>query len=129
MHCATDRYCASRQPIPKASLSGRPADWHKLLGVAPNGLLLGLVADGALGRPATLSPSGELTLFPRPDSDDERRRIALLQQESRRFEDGYELRVDRSGRSFDVYLRKPDGARMNVSELRRRAVRSTLAFA
>jgi hypothetical protein len=100
---------------PEGEPVGRPADWHKLLGVAPNGLLLGLVADGALGRPATLSPSGELTLFPRPNSEDERRRIALLQQESRRFEDGYELRVDRSGRSFDVYLRKPDGARINVS--------------
>jgi hypothetical protein len=104
---------------PRGEAVGRPADWRKLLGVAADGSLLGLVADDALGRPATLSPSGEFTSFPSPDSDDERRRIALLQQESRRFEDGYELRVDRSGRSFDVYLRKPDGARVNVSNCSR----------
>jgi hypothetical protein len=98
---------------------GAPADWLKLLGVAPGGAVLGFVASPPFGRPAVISASGALTVFDPPVTEEDRDRCRALLQESRRFADGLELRIGRSGRGgrgYDVFLRTRDGSVTNVSD-------------
>jgi hypothetical protein len=98
---------------------GAPADWVKLLGVAPDGAVLGFVASPPFARPAAISASGELTVFDPPVTDEDRQRHRALLQESRRFADGVELRIGRSGRGgrgYDVFLRTQDGSITDVSD-------------
>lgn len=94
---------------------GLPRDWIKLLGVGADGSLIGLVSGGTIGRPAVQRRTGEFVVQPEVQSAEERKRIALLTQESRRFADGYELRVDRVGRGFDIFVRNPRGGVENIS--------------
>jgi hypothetical protein len=97
---------------------GAPANWVKLLGVAPDGAVLGFVTAPPFGRPAEISAAGALTVFDPPATDEDRERHRALLQESRRFVDGVELRIGRSergGRGYDVFLRTRDGGVTNVS--------------
>ena len=86
---------------------GAPAGWRKLLGVLPDGTIIGLVEDEPFPRPALLRPDGRRTDLPPPADDDERRRIGVLLQEARDYADGARLEVrdsERGGRGRDVFL-------------------------
>ena len=91
---------------------GAPAEWRKLLGVAPDGTVLGFVEDDPRPRPALLEPSGQRTELPPPDDDGERKRNGVLLQDMRDYADGVRLEVrdsERGGRGRDVFL--IDGAK------------------
>jgi hypothetical protein len=63
-----------------------------LLGVLPDGLVIGFVADDLFPRPALLSRDGERTDLPPPPADDEQRRhIDVLLQEAGDYADGSRL--------------------------------------
>jgi hypothetical protein len=86
---------------------GPEADWRKLIGVDPDGAVLGFVAGVPRARPAMLTATGELLMLPQPETSDERAKVSSLLQENRAYSDGRELRVERSargGRGFDVLL-------------------------
>ena len=97
---------------------GAPADWRKLLGVLPDGTIIGLIADDPFPRPALLAQDGERTDLPPPKAKDERKQIGVLLQEQRAYADGARLEVqdsERGGRGRDVFL--IEGARsQNVSD-------------
>jgi hypothetical protein len=84
---------------------------RKLIGVAPDGTILALADEGALGRPALVSPSGEVSLSAAPDSRKERRDVAILNNESRAYVGDRGLIVDRSDHGFDVFLMTAGGRR------------------
>jgi len=89
------------------TLVGAPAEWRKLLGVAPDGTVLGFVEDDPRPRPALLEPGGRLVELPAPDDDGERKRNGLLLQDARDYADGVRLEVrdsERGGRGRDVFL-------------------------
>lgn len=92
--------------------------WHKLVGVVPDGTLLGITVD-AEGAPrlATLLPDG--TLKSQPADTRDQVLLATLLQESRSYTGGRTLQVDRpvSGQGFDVFLTVA-GETHNVSECR-----------
>jgi hypothetical protein len=97
---------------------GAPADWVKLLGVSPDGAVLGFIAAPPFGRAAAMSASGMLSVFDLPATEAERERHRALLQESRRFAGGVELRIGRSergGRGYDVFLRTSGGV-TNISD-------------
>jgi hypothetical protein len=86
---------------------GAPAEWRKLIGVAPDGTVLGFVEDDPRPRPALLAPGGQLAELPAPADDGERKRNALLLQEMRDYADGIRLEVrnsERGGRGRDIFL-------------------------
>jgi len=86
---------------------GAPADWRKLIGVAPDGTVLGFVEGDPRPRPALLAPGGRLTALPAPADDGERKRNGLLLQEMRDYADGVRLEVqdsERGGRGRDIFL-------------------------
>jgi len=97
-----------------------PADihWHKLVGAAPDGTLLGITVD-AEGSPqlTALLPDGSVRVQPPGTGDPVQ--LATLLQESRSYADGRTLQVDRpaSGQGFDVFLTVA-GETRNVSECR-----------
>ena len=85
---------------------GAPANWSKLLGVLPEGVI-GLVDDDPFPRPALLSQDGERTDLPPPADDDQRKQVGVLSQEARDYADGARLEVrdsERGGRGRDVFL-------------------------
>jgi len=88
---------------------------RKLIGVAPDGTILALADEGALGQPALVSPSGEVRLYAAPDSRKERRDVAILNNESRAYAGDRGLIVDRSDHGFDVYL-MTTGGRQNLTD-------------
>lgn len=95
---------------------------RKLVGVAPDGTLLAILDEGRLGRPALITPEGDLTALPQPETRDEKRHLAILLGESRAYTGDRQLVVDRATvaalhrpKGFDVYLVTPDGRR-NLSE-------------
>ena len=91
---------------------GAPADWRTLLGVAPDGSVLGVVEGDPWPRQAMLAPDGQRSELPPPENDDERKQIGLLLQQARSYADGVRLEVrdsERGGRGRDVFL--IDGAR------------------
>jgi len=86
---------------------GAPADWRKLIGVSPDGTVLGFVEDDPRPRPALLEPNGRFAALPAPADDTERKRNGLLLQEMRDYADGIRLEVrdsERGGRGRDVFL-------------------------
>jgi hypothetical protein len=86
---------------------GAPADWRKLLGVLPDGMVIGLIDDDPFARPALLGPDGKRTDLPPPATNDERKQIGVLLQEARDYGDGARLEVrdsERGGRGRDVFL-------------------------
>jgi hypothetical protein len=91
------------------------AHLRKLIGVAPDGTILALADEGALGRPALVSPSGEISVPAAPDSREERRDVAILNNESRAYSGNRGLIVDRSDQGFDVFLLTP-GGRQNLTD-------------
>lgn len=101
------------------TMVGAPADWSKLIGVLPDGTILGFVADDPRPRPALLLADGARTEFPAPVSVEDRQRNAALLQESRDYADGSRLEVrnsTRGGRGRDVFLISPDGAERNLTD-------------
>jgi len=85
---------------------GAPADWRKLLGVLPDGTLLGFIEDDPRPRPALLPASGGRVDLPAPTDEAERRRNGMLLQEGRDYADGSRLEVrdsTRGGRGRDVF--------------------------
>jgi hypothetical protein len=97
---------------------GAPADWRKLLGVLPDGIVIGLIDDDPFPRPALLDQDGKRTDLPPPATDEERKQIGVLLQEARAYADGARLEVrdsERGGRGRDVFL--IDGAyKQNLSD-------------
>jgi hypothetical protein len=102
-----------RQVVRIASSDGReapvgePADWSKLLGVLPDGMIIGLVDDDPFPRPALLGQDGKRTDLPPPVTNEERKQIGVLLQETRLYDDGARLEVrdsERGGRGRDVFL-------------------------
>lgn len=97
-----------------------PADihWHKLVGAASDGTLLGISVD-AEGSPqlTALLPDGSVRVQP-PGTDDPVQ-VATLLQESRSYTGGRTLQVERPafGLGFDVFLTAAGNTR-NVSECR-----------
>jgi hypothetical protein len=86
---------------------GAPADWRNLLGVLPDGAIIGLIDGDPFPRPALLSQDGGRTDLPVPASDEDRKQIAVLLQETRLYADGSRLEVrdsERGGRGRDVFL-------------------------
>lgn len=97
---------------------GAPADWRKLVGVLPDGTVLGFIEDDPRPRPALLAADGMLTELPAPADDAERRRNGALLQEGRDYQDGTRLEVrdsERGGRGSDVFLVGSSEAR-NLSD-------------
>jgi len=84
---------------------GPPAEWRKLIGVAPDGTVLGFLEGAPRPHPALLAPSGRLTELPAGET--ERKRNALLLQEMRDYADGVRLEVrdsEHGGRGRDIFL-------------------------
>jgi hypothetical protein len=97
---------------------GAPADWRKLVGVLPDGTVLGFIEDDPRPHAALLTPGGKLTELPSPVDDVERRRNGALLQEGRDYKDGTRLEVrdsERGGRGSDVFLVSSAGAH-NLSD-------------
>jgi hypothetical protein len=97
---------------------GVPADWRKLLGVLPDGTVLGFVEDDPRPRPALLAPGGDRTELP-PPADAERKRNGALLQEGRDYADGTRLEVQdstRGGRGRDVFLIDSAGSQKNLTD-------------
>jgi hypothetical protein len=91
----------------KEAQVGSPADWSKLLGVLPDGMIIGLVDDDPFPHPALLTQDGKRTDLPPPATNEERKQIGLLMQEARAYADGSTLEVhdsERGGRGRDVFL-------------------------
>jgi len=95
---------------------GRTSRWIKLVGVAPDGSVLGLVAGSRFGRPAILFLDGTVLIGPAPTSAEDRRRHQLLLQQSRSFADGARLQLRRPEAhgqlldGMDVYLEHADSS-------------------
>jgi len=83
--------------------------WVRLFGVTGEGDILGMIYDGNESKLATLHADGKIMLSPAPQSDEERRRTSILEQESRAYAGNRSLYVDRStrgGRGFDVFFKR-----------------------
>jgi hypothetical protein len=103
-----DAATGTASPLP----AGPPL--RKLVGATPDGTVLAIAVDGPFGRPALIASDGKIALLPAPEDEAQRRHLAVLLSESRVYDGGRRLTVDRSSRSrrgFDVFL---DGR--NVSD-------------
>ena len=97
---------------------GGDAAWRKLLGVLPDGSVLGFAADEPRARPALLLADGSVHVLPAPETDADRQRKSFALQEERDYADGTRLRVHRSergGQGFDIFLVK-DGTQRNLTD-------------
>jgi hypothetical protein len=86
---------------------GSESQWVKLLGVAKDHSVWGLVYDGSDTRPATRSGDGHVEIIQASLSEEEQMRLSLLLQESRSYAGGRSLFSDRSlrgGRGFDIFM-------------------------
>jgi hypothetical protein len=97
---------------------GKPSPWRKLVGVAPNGMLIGILqlAEGA--QPALMTREGTLTVLPPAQSAADQERVAMLLQEDRVYSGNRRLvvaRSERGGRGYDVYYIVA-GERLNISD-------------
>jgi len=98
---------------------GVAADWRKLLGVLPDGTVLGFVEDDPRPRPALIAPDGERTELPPPTDAEELKRNGALLQEGRDYADGTRLEVQdstRGGRGRDVFLIDSAGSQKNLTD-------------
>jgi hypothetical protein len=97
---------------------GQEVGWRTLLGVQPDGTVLGFVVGRPRVHPTLLAPDGTRTVLPQPVRDDEQSRAAVLLQEDRDYENGRRLQVRRSergGLGFDVWL-LDDGHWRNLTD-------------
>ncbi len=93
--------------------------WVKLIGVSPDGSILGIVDDPPFGKAAILSVGGELTIGASPASEEERQRQSVLLQESRAYADGRNLAIrysERGGRGLDIFLSAKGASTANLSD-------------
>jgi hypothetical protein len=84
---------------------GNGGAWRKLLGVLPDGRILGFVVGEPRARPALLLLDHIVQVVPAPESDEERQREAFALQEDRDYADGTRLvvrRSERGGEGFDI---------------------------
>lgn len=82
--------------------------WIKLFGVTEHGDVLGMIYEDDKSKLATLHADGKITLSPAPQSDEERKRKSILEQENRAYAGNRSLYVERStrgGRGFDVFFK------------------------
>ena len=96
------------------------ASWLKLLGVAGDGRLLGLIRDDGEIKPAVLDDDGRVLFNPAALDETGRQTVRQLLKEERSHSGGRVLAADRSehgGRGFDVYLRSDSGS-VNISDCR-----------
>jgi hypothetical protein len=102
----------------KTVLANSRAAWIKLVGVNADGSVLGLAGEPPFGRIAIWQPDGRLTLGAPPATAEERKRQAVLMQESRAYRDGRSLvlRYSQRGRGLDVFLEAPGAAAVNLSD-------------
>jgi len=103
----------------KVVLANSQQSWVKLIGVSPDGSILGIVDDPPFGKTAILSPKGELTTGASPASDEERQRQSVLLQESRAYADGRNLSIrysERGGRGLDIFLSAKGASTTNLSD-------------
>jgi hypothetical protein len=80
---------------------------RKLVGVAADGTVLAVADGGPLGRPALIEADGKVVLLPEPAEREQRRDLGVLLSESRLYDGGRRLTVDRTPGTrggFDVYL-------------------------
>ncbi|MCZ6642479.1 MAG: hypothetical protein O7F71_12950 [Gammaproteobacteria bacterium] len=93
--------------------------WEKLLGVAQDGTVLGLVRLDGVTKPAAVTAGGELRMSEEPLTDEEQRWIAILMQDARVYQGDRKMSVDRAsrGRGFDVFL-ETNGNVVNLSDCR-----------
>lgn len=94
------------------------ANWIKLLGIAKDGSILGIVYQDNQTRPAILTKTGDLQVNPPTQSTEDQTLISYLLQEARSYVGGKSLYVDRSergGRGFDVFLKLGDQV-INLSD-------------
>jgi hypothetical protein len=93
---------------------GAPADWRKLLGILPDGTVLGFVEGEPRPRPALMTPDGGHVDLVAPVDEAEQKRNGALLQEGRDYADGVRLEMrdsTRGGRGRDVFLIDHTGAR------------------
>jgi hypothetical protein len=98
---------------------GAPAGWRKLIGVLPDGTILGFVEDDPRPRPAMLAPDGGRSELPPPTEVAERQRNGVLLQEAHDYADGTRLEVrdsERGGRGRDVFLIDRTGPQKNLTD-------------
>ncbi len=98
---------------------GTPAPWRKLVGVLPDGAILGFIIDEPRPRPAVLSPGSVRTELPAPATAEDRQLNAALLQDGHDYADNTRLEVRasfRGGRGRDVFLVAPDGTARNLSD-------------
>lgn len=101
------------------TLVGTPAPWRKLVGVLPDGAILGFIVEEPRPRPAVLSPGGVRTELPAPATAEDRQLSAALLQDGHDYADNTRLEVrasSRGGRGRDVFLVAPDGTARNLSD-------------
>lgn len=87
------------------------ANWIKLLGVARDESILGIVYQDKQTRPAILTKTGAFQISTSARSTEDQTQISHLLQDARSFAGGRALYVDRSergGRGFDVYYKSGD---------------------
>ncbi len=93
-------------------------NWIKLLGVAKDQAILGIVYQDNQTRPAVVANNGTLQVSPPIHSAKDQEQISHLLQEARSYVGDRALHVDRSergGRGFDVYF-KSGGQLLNLSD-------------
>ncbi len=92
--------------------------WRKLIGVASDGAILGLVFEDGETKPAILDAGGAVQVVRTRLSDADSAHVARLLQETHAYTGDRILTVDRSergGRGFDVFL-KSQGKKVNLSD-------------
>jgi hypothetical protein len=86
---------------------GEPADWRKLIGVLPDGTIIGFVDDDPFPHWAFVGKDEKRNDLPPPATNDERKQVGVLLQEMRVYADGAKLKVrdsERGGRGSDIFL-------------------------
>jgi hypothetical protein len=97
---------------------GGDVKWRKLLGVQPNGTVLGFVSGVPRANAALMTPDGDLQLFPQPSANTDQQHQSLLLQENRAYSGKRVLRVlpsARGGLGRDVFF-ETDGKQRPVSD-------------
>jgi len=86
---------------------GDDGAWRKLLGVLPDGGVLGFIRGEPRPRAALLTGDHVIQILPTAETDEERAREASALQEDRDYANGKHLVVGRSehgGEGFDIFL-------------------------
>ncbi len=103
----------------KTELRNSRQAWVKLVGVGPDGSVLGILNDPPFGKPAVLSAKGDLVMGATPATQADRERQSILLQESRAYADGRSLNIrysERGGRGLDVFVATKGAPSTNLSD-------------